>query len=57
MLCFMCQNLALNITDCVSLVGRGSSVDGALHRNLDKFVYPTFSVSLLSSEGRIHCPI
>ena len=33
-------NLALNIRDCVSIVGCGSSVVGAPLRNLGKFVYP-----------------
>ena len=35
----------LNIRDCVSLVGHGSSVVGAPLRNLGKFVYPTLPVS------------
>ena len=35
------KNLALNIRDCVSLVGRGSSVVGAPLQNLAKFVQPT----------------
>ena len=37
--------LALNIRDCVSLVGRGSSMVGAPLRNLGKFVSPTLPVS------------
>ena len=40
-----CKNLALNISDCVSLVGHGSSVVGAPLRNLGKFVYPILPVS------------
>ena len=31
--------MALNIRDCVSLVGRGSSVVGAQLRNMGKFVF------------------
>ena len=45
MLYFRYKNLALNITDCVSLVGSGSSVVGALLRNLGKFVYHLLPVS------------
>ena len=45
MLYFCCKNLALDIRDCVSLVGRGSSVVGAPLRNLGKFVYPTLPAS------------
>ena len=41
MLYVTCKNLAVNISDCVSLVGRGSSVVGVPLRNLDKFIYPT----------------
>ena len=41
-----CKNLALNMRDCVSLVGRGSSVIGTSIRKLCKFVYPTLHVSL-----------
>ena len=40
-----CKNIALNITDCVTLVGRDDSVDGAPLQNLSKFVYPTLSGS------------
>ena len=40
-----CNNLALTIRDCVSLVGCGSSVFGAPLRNLGKFVYPTLPAS------------
>ena len=61
-----CINLALDIRDCVSLVGRGSSVVGAPLRNLAKFVYPTLPVSfgdepksplyLVSMPGEVKCP-
>ena len=40
-----CKNLALNIRDCVSLVGRGGSVVRAPLQNLGKFVYSTLPVS------------
>ena len=36
--------MALNIGDCVCLVGRGSSVVGASLQNWGKFVYPTLPV-------------
>ena len=36
-----CKNLALNIRESVSLMGRGSSVVGASLRNYGKFVFPT----------------
>ena len=39
------KSLTLNIGDCVSIVGCGSSVVGAPLRNLGKFVYPTVPVS------------
>ena len=45
MLYFRCKNLALNIRECVSLVGHGSSVVGVQLRNVGKFVYPTLPVS------------
>ena len=35
---FMYKKLALNIRDCVSFVGRGSSVVGAPLRNFREFV-------------------
>ena len=37
--------MALNISDCVSLLGRVGSMVGASFRNLGKFVYPTLPVS------------
>ena len=41
MLYFTCKNLAINIRDCVFLVGRGGgSVAGAPVRNLGEYVYP-----------------
>ena len=40
MLYFRCKNLALDIRDCVSLVGHGSSVVGDSLRNLGKFILP-----------------
>ena len=39
------KNLAINIRDCVSIVGHGGSVVGASLRTLDKFVYSTLLVS------------
>ena len=40
-----CKNHVLNIGDCVSLVGCGSSVVVAPLQNLGKFAYSTLSVS------------
>ena len=34
-----CKNMTLNIRECLSLVGHGSSVVGALLRNLGKFFF------------------
>ena len=45
-----CKNLALNIRDCVSIVGHGSSVlvVGVPLRNFCKFVLPKWHVSFLN---------
>ena len=43
---FWHKNLALNIRDCVSLMGRCSSVVGGPLQNSGKFVYPTLPVSV-----------
>ena len=45
MLYFRCKNLALDIRDCVSLVGHDSSVVGTQLQNFGMFVYPTLPVS------------
>ena len=53
MLYFRCENLALTIRDCESLVGHGSSVVGAPLRNLAKFVYARGSK--ISHAGGLMC--